>query len=57
MELFFKKERKQEVYFDYCQRPLQADITAHRKTVKEWNTHPHSFDMPKTNILVIDKVY
>ena len=45
---FFQKERKQEIHFDYCQRPLQADSTAHCKTVKEWNTHPYSFDMQKT---------
>ena len=48
-ELFFQKERKQEAHFDYCQRPFQADNTAHFKTVKEWNTHPYSFDMPKTS--------
>ena len=43
---FVQKERKQEAHSDYCQRPLQANSTAHCKTVKEWNTH--SFDMPKT---------
>ena len=47
IELFFK--RKQEAHFDYCQRPLQADSTAHCKTVKEVNTHPYSFGMPKTS--------
>ena len=47
-ELFFSKERKQEAYFDYCQRSLEADSTAHCKTVKEWNTYPYSFGMPKT---------
>ena len=46
---FFQKERTQGAHFDYCQRPLQADSTAHCKTVKEWNTHPYSFDMPKTS--------
>ena len=45
----FQKERKQEAHFDYCQRLLQAYTTAHCKTVKEWNTHPYSFDMPKTS--------
>ena len=42
-------ERKQEAHFDYRQRPLQAESTAHCKTVKEWNTHPYSFDMPKAS--------
>ena len=45
---FFFKEWKQEAHFNYCQRPLQADSTPHCKTV-EWNTHPYSFDMPKTS--------
>ena len=49
MNFFFQKERKQEAHFDNCQRPLQADSTAHCKMVKEWNTHPYSFDMPKTS--------
>ena len=44
---FFQKERKQEAHFDYCQRPLQADSTAHCKTVKEWSTH--TFGMPITS--------
>ena len=45
----FQKERKQEAHFDYyCQRPLHTDSTAHCKMV-EWNTHPYSFDMPKTS--------
>ena len=48
-ELFFQKEQKQEADFDYCQHPLQDDSTAHGKTVKEWNTHLYSFDMPKTS--------
>ena len=48
-ELFFQKELKQEAHFDYCQRLLQADSTAHCKTVNGWNTHPYSFDMPKTS--------
>ena len=37
------------VVTDYCQRLLQADFIAHCKTVKEWNTHLYSFDMPKTS--------
>ena len=41
-------EQKQEAHFDYCQRPLQAGSIAHCIMVKEWNTHPHSFDMHKT---------
>ena len=49
-ELSFRKERKQETHFDYCQRRCkQTAHTAHCKTVKEWNTHPYSFDMPKTS--------
>ena len=44
---FFQKQRKQEAHFGNCQRPLQADSTAHYKTVMEWNTHPYSFDMAK----------
>ena len=46
MNFFFQKERKQEAHLD-----LQADSTAHCKTVKEWNMHPYSFDMfmAKTN--------
>ena len=46
---FFQNEEKQEAHFDNCQRPLQSDITAHCKTVKECNTHPYTFDMPKTS--------
>ena len=46
---FFQKEQKQEAHFDYCQRPLQADSTAHWKTAKEWSTHPYTFVMPKTS--------
>ena len=42
-------EQKQEAHFDYCQWPLQADSITHCKTVKEWNMHPYSFDMPKTS--------
>ena len=48
-ELFFQKKWKQEAHFDNCQRLLQADSTAQCKTVKEWNTHPYSFDMPQTS--------
>ena len=48
-ELFFQKERKKEAHSDYCQRPLQVGITANCKMVKDWNTHPYSFDMPKTS--------
>ena len=36
MNFFFQKEQKQEAHFDYCKRPLQADSTAHCKTVKKW---------------------
>ena len=39
----------QEAHFDYCQRPLPTDSTAHCKMVKELNTHRYSFDMPKTS--------
>ena len=46
---FFQKEWQQEAHFDYCQRPFQAGSTAHCKTVKQWNTHPYSFDMHKTS--------
>ena len=38
-----------EACFDYCQCLLQADSIAHGITVKEWNTDPYSFDMPKTS--------
>ena len=48
-ELLFQKKLKQEAHFDYCQRPLQADSTTHCETVKEWTTHPYSFDLPKTS--------
>ena len=49
----FQKERKQEAHFDYCQRPLQADSTAHCKTVKEWHTHRYSVDMSKTSNFMV----
>ena len=46
----FQKEQKQEAQgnFDYCQRTVQADSTAHSccKMVNEWNTHPYYVDMP-----------
>ena len=48
-ELFFSEGTEARAHFDYCQRPLEADSTAHCKMVKEWNTHPYSFDIPKTS--------